>query len=571
MGQDILLLLIIFVLIIVFLYQIAANAKKRERYLKNTWKEAWGTASEKEYDRTKYEPISHYFQQQLRKGKITEPYVDDITWNDLDLDEVYQVMDHTTSSVGAEYLYYLLRTPVLSEEELKERDRLMEFFTKNEEERLRLQYLFYEIGGMPKYSVSDYIDRLEDVRREKNSRHYLAIAAIAVGVGALLAAPGVGMILLIAAAVWNIKSYFVRKSEIEPYIATLSYLIRVLRAAEALGKEKIPELQFYLDRLHKIREEMNVFLKHSHVLVAGRGATGSMVDAVLDYIRMLFHIDLIKFNSMLEMAEKNRGKIEEVIQIIGYLDSMISAASFRTFLPYYEKPNFTEGKKAEICLENVYHPLLADPVANSVIAHRGILLTGSNASGKSTFLKTVAINTVLAQTIFTCPAAKYEAPFFQIYSSMALRDNLQGNESYYIVEIKSLKRILNHVKEDVPMLCFVDEVLRGTNTVERIAASAQILKSLAKESVICFAATHDIELTHMLENCYDNYHFQETIMDEDILFDYCLQKGRAVSRNAIKLLRLIGYEDRITDEAEKMAEEFLATGNWTRQEERICM
>ena len=571
MGQDILLLLIIFVLIIVFLYQISANAKKRERYLKNTWKEAWGTASEKEYDRTKYESISHYFQQQLRKGKITEPYVDDITWNDLDLDEVYQVMDHTTSLVGAEYLYYLLRTPVLSAEKLKERDRLMEFFTKNEEERLRLQYLFYEIGGMPKYSVSDYIDRLEDVRREKNSRHYLAIAAIAVGVGALLAAPRVGMILLIAAAVWNIKSYFVRKSEIEPYIATFSYLIRVLRAAEALGKEKIPEIQFYLDKLHKIREEMNVFLKHSHVLVAGRGATGSMVDAVLDYIRMLFHIDLIKFNSMLEMAEKNRGKIEEVIQIIGYLDSMISAASFRTFLPYYEKPNFTEGKKAEIYLENVYHPLLADPVANSVIAHRGILLTGSNASGKSTFLKTVAINTVLAQTIFTCPAAKYEAPFFQIYSSMALRDNLQGNESYYIVEIKSLKRILNHVNEDVPMLCFVDEVLRGTNTVERIAASAQILKSLAKEGVICFAATHDIELTHLLENCYDNYHFQETIMDEDILFDYCLQKGRAVSRNAIKLLRLIGYEDRITDEAEKMAEEFLATGNWTRQEERICM
>ena len=151
MGQDILLLLIIFVLIIVFLYQISANAKKRERYLKNTWKEAWGTASEKEYDRTKYESISHYFQQQLRKGKITEPYVDDITWNDLDLDEVYQVMDHTTSSVGAEYLYYLLRTPVLSAEKLKERDRLMEFFTKNEEERLRLQYLFYEIGGMPKY------------------------------------------------------------------------------------------------------------------------------------------------------------------------------------------------------------------------------------------------------------------------------------------------------------------------------------------------------------------------------------------------------------------------------------
>ena len=115
MGQDILLLLIIFVLIVVFCIRFG-KCKKRERYLKNTWKEAWGTASEKEYDRTKYESISHYFQQQLRKGKITEPYVDDITWNDLDLDEVYQVMDHTTSLVGAEYLYYLLRTPVLSAE-----------------------------------------------------------------------------------------------------------------------------------------------------------------------------------------------------------------------------------------------------------------------------------------------------------------------------------------------------------------------------------------------------------------------------------------------------------------------
>ena len=175
----------------------------------------------------------------------------------------------------------------------------------------------------------------------------------------------------------------------------------------------MPEIQSYLDRLRRIREEMKGFLKYSHVLVAGRGATGSLADALLDYIRMLFHIDLIKFNSMLETVAENREKIEEVIEIIGYLDSMISAASFRAFsLPYYGKPDFTEGKKEELVLENVYHPLLADPVANSVTVRGGILLTGSNASGKSTFLKTVAINAVLAQTIFTCPATTCQAPFF---------------------------------------------------------------------------------------------------------------------------------------------------------------
>ena len=105
------------------------------------------------------------------------------------------------------------------------------------------------------------------------------------------------------------------------------------------------------------------------------------------------------------------------------------------------------------------------------------------------------------------------------------------------------------------MLCFVDEVLRGTNTVERIAASAQILKSLAKEGVICFAATHDIELTHLLENCYDNYHFRrQSWMRISCLIIAC--KGESSITQCDQLLRLIGYEDRITDEAEKMAEEF---------------
>lgn len=88
----------------------------------------------------------------------------------------------------------------------------------------------------------------------------------------------------------------------------------------------------------------------------------------------------------------------------------------------------------------------------------------------------VAVNAVLAQTIHTCAAESYHAPIFQIFSSMALRDSMENGESYYIVEIRSLKRILDAAGEwRTPVLCFVDEVLRGTNTVERIAAATQIL------------------------------------------------------------------------------------------------
>ena len=115
-----------------------------------------------------------------------------------------------------------------------------------------------------------------------------------------------------------------------------------------------------------------------------------------------------------------------------------------------------------------------------------------------------------------------------------------------------------------PMLVLIDEVLRGTNTLERIAASSRILLSLAKKNVLCFAATHDIELTHILENYYSNYHFQERIADHQILFDYKLYSGRAVSKNAIKLLSLLGYTPDIIRNAETAAEDFLSDGEWKK-------
>ena len=99
--------------------------------------------------------------------------------------------------------------------------------------------------------------------------------------------------------------------------------------------------------------------------------------------------------------------------------------------------------------------------------------------------------------------------------------------------------------------------------MERIAASSRILRSLTGGDVLCFAATHDIELTHLLEDVYDNYHFEETIKNGDISFNYLLKEGRAQSRNAIRLLEVMGYEEQVIREAEALAERFLETGEWT--------
>ena len=146
---------------------------------------------------------------------------------------------------------------------------------------------------------------------------------------------------------------------------------------------------------------------------------------------------------------------------------------------------------------------------------------------------------------------------------MALTDNLFEGDSYYIVEIKSIKRILDAAREKgCKVLCFVDEVLRGTNTIERIAASTQILKVFADSKIKCFAATHDIELTQLLKGQYQLYHFEGNVTDNDVHFDYVMKGGPATNRNAIKLLGALGYDKDIVDKAQHMADRFLESGSW---------
>jgi DNA mismatch repair ATPase MutS len=131
-----------------------------------------------------------------------------------------------------------------------------------------------------------------------------------------------------------------------------------------------------------------------------------------------------------------------------------------------------------------------------------------------------------------------------------------------VAETKSLKRIIDSVGEDIPTICFVDEILRGTNTIERIAASSQILKYLTLSNCICIAATHDIELTHILEDYFENYNFQENIVDNEIMFDYKIHDGRSTTQNAIKLLSILGYKQDIVNKAEEKAKAFLKNGIW---------
>ncbi len=533
----------------------ALYAKRKEKQFVDWLYQNYGQLPEREFSQERYSRVGSYFERHRQEGQI-----DDITWNDLNMDAFFRQINYTFSASGEEYLYYTLRNVTNTKEELEHLEEVVDFFMQHPHERVKTQLLMRDLGFTGKFSLYDYLENL-DYLGERNSRKEWFLNFLFVPLfGLMFFNMPLALLGLAVLIVYNITSYFKEKKVIEPYIISFNYVMRLMKMSGKLCKLDMPAC----------REHQQIIVKHNKELQAVTAGSfwvfwqtsGNILDVVIDYVRMIFHVDIIIFNRMLAHVRAHTADIDAIIGQVGYLEMAVAVGAMRTSMEEgYCVPVFEKGD--DMRLVNVYHPLLKSPVKNSIHVKKGILLTGSNASGKSTFLRTVALNAIMAQTLHTCAADEYVAPLYRIYSSMSLKDDIGSGESYYIVEIKALKRILDAAAlGERRVLCFVDEVLRGTNTVERIAASTQILKSLTGMNLLCFAATHDIELTGLLENEFDNYHFEEEIRDGDIFFHYKLLDGRATTRNAIKLLEIMGYAPEIIDSAQKMAGDFLATGQW---------
>lgn len=278
-----------------------------------------------------------------------------------------------------------------------------------------------------------------------------------------------------------------------------------------------------------------------------------------EYINIIFLVDIRNYNKIIKTIIDNTKDFHTLYINLGEIDMAISVLSFRKSLPTYCRPIFHKDKP--VYFKDLYHPLLSNPVPNSGEISNDSIITGSNASGKSTFIKALAVNGILAQTIHTCCGTEFKLRPSIIITSMAVRDNISEGESYFIKEIKSLKRILDKVKDDTCM-CFVDEILKGTNTIERIAASTAVLSYLHDKDCLCMTASHDIELTQILKDKYDNYHLREEITDDGISFDYKLKDGPSQTRNAIRLLAYMDFEDQIVDDAQNFADSFTKEKVW---------
>ena len=462
--------------------------------------------------------------------------MDDITWDDLNMDEVFTHIDDTRTTSGQHMLYKILRSPKYNNEILDKRDEVVTTIQENDSLSNSLKNIFNT------YRKS--ICNMEYIflnHGEVNQVHrYKCIGAILLSIVALLLViafnSSATVVLFVVAIVINTNIYEGLNSKYS-YDKTegAKYLGKMLVMADKLSKIQCNALKDELNRLKEISDTCSDVRKKS--ALALKLDNMDLVGMMIDYITLTKFFNLF---SMIKCMNKYKEELLEIYTIIGEIDAVVSVATYRDSLEYWSKPQFNEENRI-INVKDLYHPLIENPIPNSLsIENSGIIITGSNMSGKSTFLRTIGINTILAQTIFTSLSKSYTASFYYVVSSISLKDDIEGGKSYYLCEAEAIKRMIDASQGNVRCLALIDEIFKGTNPVERINAAAEIMGYLSKHRAMTLVATHDIALTKMVEG-YDNYYFREDVVGNQFKFDYLIKKGVSPTRNAVKILEFIGY------------------------------
>jgi DNA mismatch repair ATPase MutS len=258
-------------------------------------------------------------------------------------------------------------------------------------------------------------------------------------------------------------------------------------------------------------------------------------------------MDLIIFLISIKEIRAEQKSLIAMYENIASLDCSISIASYLNSESPYCKPSFNGKNLMEAT--DLFHPLMKSPVANSfLMKNRSCLITGSNMAGKTTFMKTIGVNILLGRTLNICLAGSANLPMVEVKTSIKRQDDLEDNKSYYYKEIESILEFIILSKNGGKYLFLVDEIFRGTNTVERLSSAAAVLNYLCKKN-ITMVTTHDLELQEFVDEKFEMYHFMEQVENGVHFFDYIIKPGPCTSRNAIKLLEIKGYPEIIVKDA----------------------
>jgi DNA mismatch repair ATPase MutS len=285
-------------------------------------------------------------------------------------------------------------------------------------------------------------------------------------------------------------------------------------------------------------------------------AEGGVIQVLLD---LLIFSDLHMVEGIQRHVGPHREPMLAGLGALAELEALLSLGCFAAEQPTVCWPE--PRNPMHLSIRGGIHPLI-DPavtVPNDVdlaTQPNVWIITGSNMSGKSTFLRMIGVNVLLAQTAGVALAAEMTFSPLRLVSDLRIRDNLNKGESYFLAEVRHLRRMIVPPAGDVPMLGLVDEPFRGTNHREQRAATLAIIEHLVRAKGMFLVATHDSTVTRLADGaCAQNQHFQERLGEKELVFDYQLRPGPAVTRNAIRVLQREQYPADLIERALRHADD----------------
>ena len=471
------------------------------------------------------------YQFNLRRKNYSDTLIDDKTWTDLDMDTLFHKSNFNFTAIGEMKWYATLRKMFTINNK-----KLVNQF-KDEQFRVNVSYHLALIGKVV-YPLSP--DQIKPVKR--NNLFMLCPFLPLLGAIIIFINISLGILVILFSILLNIGLSAYLKKSYSQDLKSIFYTSKVIKHSYSLSKIKgTPSINIDFQQF-KLARSLSGFI--------GKADDQDIGGTFIMLFKMSFMLDYFFFHIIQFTYIKHQEELLQCYDYISTLDNHYSLVMYRRTLHTYCEPSIIKDKQ-QITFSNLLHPLLTEAVPNSLNINHNILLTGSNASGKSTFMKAVATNLILAQTLNTATAEAFSYKPGLVYTSMANTDDILSGDSYFMTELKSIRRLFN-IKNNQLVYCFIDEIFKGTNTTERIAASESVLNYLDTEKHYkVIAATHDIELSEYLKANYENYHFNESIENNQIYFDYKIKKGKANTRNAIELLRITQFPEKVYTRAKQ--------------------
>ena len=541
-------LTLIIVVIFLLLYRYKSQSLNQKKL--DEIKSSWGKPN---LIQRNFKLIGGYFETYPAENNISTQ-----TLSDLDIEGVFSFIDRTSSKPGQQYLYKKLHCSENHESYFSELEDRIENLNKDGHLREQIQLQLSALNHNDAYYLPQLFGKEHQSIFNSFTESYIKISAILIITLVILLIVVQNQfyfLLLLALLITNMVIHFRSKGTILSYTNSLTQLLTLIKVSTWLEEKALTE------RVDRVRKSVvNVSkLKRSLKMVnlqskAARDPT-DIVYLFTEWLNMFLLIEPLVFLTSIKKVNQYLDDIKTLFDFVAEIDMAISIQSVRDGLPYYCKPDFTNNIK-KMTVKDLYHPLVENCIANSIESNnsQGILITGSNMSGKTTFIRAIAVNTLLAQTIHTSCASAYNAPPLKMSTSINISDDMDGNKSYFQAEALSVLNILNKCssKETVKALVIIDEIFRGTNTIERIAAAKAVLSYLIENKNFVFVSTHDLELATLLGNGYAVYSFEEVVGDNRLIFDYKIKEGLLKNKNGIAVLKGLGYPQTIIDDAYKV-------------------